>query len=161
MQLAQSLTVWMIRLSVAAYFAALAELFFTGRENRARFCWTFGCLACLAHIALAMHVFHHWNHAAAVADTARQTKEAIGLDWGGGVYINYLFAFVWSADALWWWASPQSRAARHRHFSTALHLFLAFIVLNATVVFEAGPVRWASLAACGAIALMWLRNRGK
>ena len=149
----------MIRLSVAAYFAALAEMLLPGHQRRSRAWWTIGCLACLAHIALAMHVFHHGSHAAAVADTARQTRDAIGLDWGGGIYFNYLFAAIWSADVAWWWIAPQSRAGRRLSVSAALHLFLAFIVLNATVVFEQGAIRWASAAAGLAIWILWLRNR--
>lgn len=150
----ESLTVWIIRLALVAYFVALAELLLTAQSRRARLAWTIGALACVAHIGLAMHFQHHWSNAAAYAETARQTREIIGLDWGGGIYINYLFAAVWLADAAWWWCSPASRVARGMWLSGLIHGFLAFIIFNATVVFKTGPLRWTVLAACLALMMM-------
>jgi hypothetical protein len=37
---------------------------------------------------------------------------------------------------------------------------LAFVVFNATVVFEAGPIRWVGLVASMALLGMWIRSRG-
>jgi hypothetical protein len=153
------LTLWTIRLSLAAYFLALAELLFSGHQRRERLWWTIGCLACLVHIALAMHFYHHWSHAAAYAETARQTRETIGLDWGGGIYFNYLFALVWLADVCWWWLWPGVRARRSLWISALLHGYLAFIFFNATVVFEDGPTRWMTLAVCGGLAIAWVSTR--
>jgi hypothetical protein len=147
------LTVWSIRLAVALYFLALAELLMH-RSLRARRWWTIGCLACWAHIGLAMHFAHGWSHAAAYADTARQTRETTGLNWGGGIYFNYVFATAWLADVGWWWLSPISRAKRSTGLAWLLHGYLAFILFNATVVFESGPTRWATLAACAGLLLL-------
>lgn len=147
-------SVW---LCVAAYFLALA---LAQRHPRwARVWWTVGCFACLVHIALAMHLVHHWSHTAAYADTARQTREATGLDWGGGIYFNYIFAALWLVDVVWWWVGSQARARRPKWLSAALHLFLAFIIFNATVVFESGILRWSVLAAIACLAVWWFRNR--
>jgi hypothetical protein len=145
-------TVW---LAVAAYFAANAFVL-AGRDWRAaRVLWTVGCAACLAHIGVAMHFYHQWSHAAAFVDTARQTREAVGFAWGGGVYFNYVFALLWLVDATWWWLSAASRTAWPAWLSWGLHGYLAFIIFNATVVFESGPVRLASLAGFAALALLW------
>lgn len=146
------ISIW---LSVAAYFIALAQR----RPQRARAWWTIGCLACVVHIALAMHLVHHWSHAAAYADTARQTREVTGLDWGGGVYFNYVFSGVWLADVVWWWINQDSRSRRPKWLSAALHVFLAFILFNATVVFESGILRWSVMAAIAGLAVFWARNR--
>lgn len=148
------LTVWTIRLGLVAYFAALADLLLAPDQRRARLWWTLGCLACWAHIGLAMHFVHHWDHAAVYEDTARQTREVVGLDWGGGIYINYLFALAWLADVAWWWLAPLSRAARGRWLAWLLHGFLAFIIFNATIVFKDGAIRWATIAACACLLVL-------
>jgi hypothetical protein len=153
------LTVWSIRLCVAFYLLALAEMLLSRRPKRVRLSWTLGCLACDAHMGLAMHFAHRWSHAAAYADTARQTREAIGLDWGGGIYFNYLFAGVWLIDVLWWWLWPDSRARRSAWLNGLLHAYLAFILFNATIVFEDGPTRWATLAACAGLLVAALARR--
>lgn len=157
----ESLIVWTIRLGMIAYFLAVVELLTARQSNRARLAWTFGALACVAHIALAMHFQHHWSNAAAYAEIARQTREMIGLNWGGGLYINYLFALVWMADAAWWWIAPYSRAARGRWLSWLVHGFLAFIIFNATIVFKTGATRWSAVAGCMillGISLMAIRH---
>ena len=145
------LVVWIIRIALLAYFIALAEWIIAPQSKRARIPWTIGAVACLTHIALAMHFQHHWSNAAAFTETARQTREIIGVDFGGGIYINYLFAIVWLADALWWWVAPAARASRRKWLTWLLHGFLAFIIFNATVVFKTGPLRWTALAACAAL----------
>jgi hypothetical protein len=144
----ESLIVWSIRLGMIAYIVALVELLLARQTDRARVAWSVGALACVAHIALAMHFQHRWSHAAAYAEIARQTHEMIGLDWGGGIYINYLFALVWLADAAWWWIAPAMRAARGKWLSWLTHGFLAFIIFNATIVFKTGPTRWTAAAGC-------------
>jgi hypothetical protein len=40
-----------------------------------------------------------------------------------------------------------------------VHAYLAFIVFNAAVVFETGWMRWATLAACGGVAVVWIVRR--
>jgi hypothetical protein len=155
----QWLTVWAIRLCLVAYVWAMALTVYPGSVRLSRALWTIGCGMCLIHIGLAMHFYHHWSHAAALVDTARQTREAVGLDWGGGIYFNYLFAAVWLGDVLWWWIWPASRAVRSRWISVLLHAYLAFIVFNATIVFEAGPMRWTAVAACAGLMLIWIRAR--
>ena len=145
---------WTIRIGLAAYLIALVDQLLGNSTRWARVAWTIGALACVLHIALAMQYKHDWSNAAAYDDTARQTREMIGLNWGGGIYINYLFAGVWLADALWWWIAPLSRAARPRWLAWLVHGFLAFIIFNATVVFKSGPTRWTAVAACLALGLL-------
>lgn len=121
------------------------------RERSAAMCWLAGSLVMLLHTALAFHVHHGWSHAAAVVDTARQTRELTGLNWGWGVWLNYLFAAVWLGDAGWRSAAPVSHAQRPHWLAFATHGFLAFIWINATVVFGSWPMRVA-----GAGAFIWL-----
>ena len=62
-----------------------------------------------------------------------------------GVYFNYLFAAVWTADVWSWWCSdialPLSRA---RWLHWVVHGFLLFMVFNATVTFGEGDLRWVA-----------------
>jgi len=70
-----------------------------------------------------------------------------GLDWGGGLYLNYLFALVWGVDACWWWRNAAGYAARSHVIEWIVQVFLAFMAFNATVVFGHGPIRWAGAIA--------------
>src|SRR4051794_12673566 len=80
--------------------------------NAARWFWTAGYLAFLLHLWAAFAFVHHWSHIVALEDTARRTREIVGLDWGEGIWANYAFALIWGGDALWWWLRPSSRAQR-------------------------------------------------
>ena len=119
-------------------------------KHLARVLWTLGCLFLLLHIAAAFQIRHGWSHAAAVAETARQTREFTGLNWGGGVWFNYTLAAVWIADAAWWWLRPAEfeHARRWLIFS---RLFFLFMWFNAAVVFVRGPMRWVGMAVCAAV----------
>jgi hypothetical protein len=113
----------------------------------------------LVHVGCAFRFYHHGSHAEAYADTARKTARTTGLDWGGGIYFNYLLMLWWGLDVAWWWTAPSRYVMRPQWIGGALHGFLAFMAFNATVVFEAGPIRWAGTAACALIAAVWTRRR--
>src|SRR5262249_20308340 len=136
----EALTRWSVRVALALYAAGLVGLLL-GKGRAARWAWTAGCLAFLAHVACAFHYFHGWSQPSAFVETARRTAELFGLRWGGGLYLNYLFTLLWPADVAWWWLDPAGHARRPRWLSVALHAFFAFLAFNATVVFETGPVR--------------------
>jgi hypothetical protein len=131
--------------TAAALYAAAIILIFTHRTAVARILWMAGALLMAVHVGLAFDRVHAWDHAAAVAETARQTGEAVGWFWGGGVYVNYLFLLVWTADAAWWCLAPAQYVRRSRRLAFAIHAFLAFILFNAVVVFADGPTRWVGI----------------
>jgi hypothetical protein len=151
-------TIW---IAIAGYFAGAAVYALArGRrrwDSMARLAWTAACAGLLAHVACAFHFHHGWSQAAAYRDTARQTAEVFGLDWGGGLYVNYALTAFWVADVCWWWGRGLD-AYRRRPWplTAAWHAFLLFIVFNATVVFEGGFVRWAGLGLCLALSFVWL-----
>ena len=155
MEFGEALTRWTVRLAVACYFGRLLIDVAAPSHERwqrvSRRLWTIGCGAYLMHVAAAFHFFHGWSHAAAWRSTARQTGELFGLDWGGGLYVNYLFTAVWIGDASAWWFLGLSYPRRWRRVYRALQGFFAFIAFNATVVF--GPHFWKWAAAAGIIAL--------
>lgn len=151
----------LVWVSVAGY-AAGAGAFALGRGRRAwdvwaRAAWTAGCAAMLAHAASAFHFYHGWSHEAAYGDTARQTREVVGLAWGGGLYFNYALLAAWVADAAWWWRRGLAAyRARPRALVFAWQAFLFFMFFNAAVVFVSGAARWAGLVACAWLGGAWL-----
>ena len=162
--MAEELTRWTVRLSLAFYIGRialdLAPRPATARRDRlSRGLWTTGCLFLWLHVGCAFQFYHHWSHKAAFESTARETAETMGLAWGGGLYFNYAFMLLWAGDAAWWWLSPASYRRRSRFISYTLHAYLAFIAFNATVVFESGPVRYAGLGAAGLVVFLALRSR--
>ena len=120
--------------------------------------WTIACASMIVHFITAFHFYHGWSHAAAYADTARQTREVFGLNWGGGVFINYALLIVWMVDIAWWWRSGlDSYRKRPLTLVAIWHGFLIFIIFNATVVFGDGIVRWIGAGVCLTLILTWVR----
>jgi hypothetical protein len=162
-ELLTKVTIWA---AVAGYAAGAAAFALSGGrvgwERAARLAWTFACSALFAHVACAFHFYHGWGHESAYLDTARQTYEVFGLDWGGGLYINYALMAGWVIDVAWWWLrGPDSYRRRPRTLTFVWHGFLLFIFFNATVVFKSGAARWAGLGVClGVSAVWWLGGRG-
>ena len=83
------------------------------RGLTARAIWTVGAGSIIVHAVAVFHYVHHWSHDAAIAHTARQTAALTGLDWGGGLYVNYAFIALWVGDAMLWWSrSVDAMSAR-------------------------------------------------
>ena len=109
-------TIWA---ALMGYLTCVVALVWVPARRRAlprwwRIIWTLACVASVAHFVCAFHFFHDWNHGAAYADTARQTAGRFGLNWGGGIYFNYLFVVLWAVDALWTWAAWEKYHERPR-----------------------------------------------
>lgn len=123
----------------------------------------------LVHIAVSFQVHYQWSHDLAVVETARQTRDLTGVDWGGGVWLNYLFALVWITDGVWWVTHPTGHARRSRWLKWGTHGFLAFMLFNATVIFGSTMARFLGIIAFGYLGARLLvahltrnnnRNRG-
>jgi hypothetical protein len=151
-----------IRLALLWYWAALLLLIRSPRRARdagtrlgrtARWCWTWGMVCFVVHVALAFHYYHHWSHAHAF----EHVRQVGGV--GEGIYASYLFTALWIADAVWWWCRPASYAARSRRWNLGMHAYMLFIAFNGTIVFEAGTVRWVGAVAFGSLAAAWIMTR--
>ena len=118
-----------------------------------------GCGLYLAHVALAFQVHHLWSHAAAVAHTAAQTQALVGWNWGGGIYINYLFSTLWVGETAWWWLSPERYGNRSRGVELAVRGFFLFMIVNGAVVFVHGPQRWLGVAIVAVLLGAWRPTR--
>lgn len=158
----EAFTIWSVRAAALLYVAALALRLATssasGRRT-ARLAWTTACLFYVAHVYGAFQYFHGWSHAAAYDETARQTAELFGIQWGGGLYFNYAFTIVWLADVIWWWCATEQYEKRPRWISAAIHAFLAFMFFNGLVVFASGFSRWLGVVATPALIFLWWRSR--
>jgi hypothetical protein len=157
----QSLTIETIRVAAAFYVLSMAA-WFGRRDSSARLWWTLACGFYMLHVAFAFQFFHHWSHAAAYQHTASQTAQMVGVNWGGGLYFNYVFTIIWVADVVSWWRGLRIYRSRPAWITTTIHWFFAFMFFNATVVFASGFIRWFGVAATlllGALAIRsWLLN---
>lgn len=162
-ELLTRITIW---LTLASY-AIGGSVYLLSRGRRrwdvvARASWAFGCASLIAHVACAFHYYHNWSQAAAFRETARQTAEVTGLDWGGGLFINYALIIGWIVDVVWWGRGLDVYRNRPRWLSAAWQGFLIFMIFNATVVFKTGLLRWIGLGICLWLFFLWLLvGRGK
>lgn len=122
-------------------------------DRLARWLWTLGLAALGVHLALAFWLAHGWSHAAAV----EHVREVGGS--GAGIVANYLFALVWAVDVVWWWSDSGHRSRRPRWVAAATHGFLAFVVVNATVVFGPAERRTTYALALALVALLFAFRR--
>lgn len=147
-----ALTLYMVSESTTALAAGSRPRIAASWLNR------LGCAAFLAHVACAFHFFHDWSHSLAYRDTARQTAALFGWNWGGGLYINYAFGFLWMSEVAWAWAVPINFHQRPRWITWAVRGFFLFMIFNGAVVFAHGGTRWFGLALCTVLVGAWYRT---
>lgn len=117
--------------------------------------WFAGALLCIVHTVAVLDVRYAWDHDAAVRATGAQTNAVYGLDWGGGIYVNYLFIAAWFGEAVWWRLDRLGYFAQPRAMRMALRSFYLVVLLNATVIFAA-PIRRAfGVALIAALLIVW------
>lgn len=150
-----AITLWAIRVSCVLYVLACAG-WLTKRQDVARLASTAAFLFYLVHVWAAFAFYHHWSHSDAYRETARQTADLFGIAWGGGIYFNYVFTVVWGVDVWSRWLRSDRWPS---WIGFAIQSFLAFMFLNATVVFASGWVRWLGVGAIAALTFLWRRNR--
>jgi len=166
MDFGPQLTIWTIRLALALLVLGVVGKL-RGIRSRfgrtmARWLWTSGWVLALIHMACAFQFYHHWSHEEAFQDTALQTKNLMGFEFGGGIYFNYAFIAVWGVDVIWSWLAATSYSNRSLVWTVALWGFLVFMAFNSTVVFETGPVRYFGVMATGILCVLYCaRRRGK
>jgi hypothetical protein len=132
-------------IAVAVVLWAVAEVF------SSRVLWSVALGLALLHSAVAFIVFYGGSHAIARDATMRQTAALTGVSFPGGIYVNYVFLAVWSADAAWWWLAPRAYEHRARWISAITHGFIFFIMLNGAVIFADGWARVIGVVAIAAV----------
>ena len=140
---AESASLWAIRVAMVIMVAVLAaEL--RGAKPTTRliaWLWLLGALFALAHSVSALTTFHHGSQAAALESTAAQTEQLLGIRFGAGLYINYLFVVVWLADAAFRLLGRSRYAWLPSWYRPMVIGFLVFIAINGAIVFQSGWIR--------------------
>lgn len=154
-ELLTRMTVW---LALTLYVASeLVKAIRGGREPGAAAWWlkAAGGAFFLGHMVGAFNYFYGWSHAAAYADTARQTKEFSGWDSGSGLYLNYLFALVWMIELICSRLRPANHSTRSSAMAWAMRTFILFMIFNGAFVFVRGHLRWFGLLLCMILVGCW------
>jgi len=151
-------TIWLALMFYVAGEIAIARRG-RGLFRTVRWLNTAGCAAFLAHVAAAFHFYHHWSHAAAYADTARQTAYFSGWNRGGGLYVNYAFALVWIGETVWSWANLNGYFRRSNWIVWTVRCFFLFMMFNGAVVFVRGGTKWLGLVLCLVLTGCWWQKR--
>lgn len=155
---------WLIRataiLAVAGYtlrfLADCSEPPSDWRLRHARRAWSAGALLLTIHVFCAFHFQHAWSHAAAWEHTRQRTLELTGWNFGGGLWANYAITALWLIDAAGW-RTRLDWPLRHRRWFWFLQVALAFMMINATVVF--GPWYWTPIVTVDVVTLMFCLSR--
>jgi hypothetical protein len=143
------------RVAVLFWWLAAAALLLR-RRNFARAAWAVGAATFLVHVVTAFDEVHGWSHAAAY----RHVETVSGF--GAGIFVSYAFTVVWVADATWWLIDRVGYDSRPTWLDRLIHGFLAFVVLNGTVIYETGFIRWAGVICFSLLGLLLLaRARGR
>ena len=121
--------------------------------------WSLGAVLCAVHMILAMGLRHEWSHQSAIESTAQQTQSVYGLYWGGGVYVNYAFLAVWTAEVLWWRANPRQYFSRTPALTWIVRAFFLIVLFNAAVVFASGARALAGLILTAFLLWIWRPGR--
>lgn len=143
-----AVTIWLsMAFCLAAYLGMLGHFRSVVDRSGVRGLWTISWFFFLLHFAAAFHFFHHWSQQHAYEHTEAESG------FGPGIYITYVFAFLWTADVIWWWRSLQSHQSRPRWLTFCFHAFLLFIIFNGAVVFTDGVARLAGIVLFAALGL--------
>ncbi len=143
----EAMTIWSVRIALLVYVGASFSWLLRGPRLITRLFWSAALLFYLAHVVSAFHWIHGFSHESAAVETARRTKELFGVESAVGLWLNYLFTAIWTADAVWWWTNESSYRERPRWITVSTHAFLAFMFFNGAVVFAEGFSRWVGVAA--------------
>ena len=154
--LVTQVTIWL-----ALGLFAGAQVLSHGRPSAAFRLSLTGLILFVAHALLAFGTHYEWSHATGYAATAAQTAELPGLNWGGGLYVNYLFGLVWLGELVWGRRNPESYAHRSPSVEWTVRGFFLSMILNGAVVFVPGPQRWLGVALVGVLCWAWWRGRSR
>jgi hypothetical protein len=150
------LTLLFARLAVLCYLARF-PLEAAGKTLAARIVWTLGAVLLVLHVVVAIFLVHDGSHAAAVAATAEQTREAFGVDAGYGVWFNYACVAIWVADVVRMWLGGEHALAKRDAWFWLVQAYLAFMIFFGAVVF--GSLWWLPPIAASVAATVFLRRK--
>ena len=135
---------WTVRAALAGYWLGIVGLLLR-RDHLARWVWTAGFWAYVAHVLAAFKFAYGFSHTHAFNQTALNTELALGVRLGAWVWLNYLLIFVWAFDLAWWWLGGHRRYRARRHAAWVIHGYTFCVVFFGSVVFIYTPWRWVYL----------------
>jgi hypothetical protein len=118
-------------------------------------CSAAGVALGVVHSVVALKNVYGWNHARAVDLTARRAGEVYGVDWTGGLYVNYFFLAWWAAETMWWWRSPNTFLARPAPLVWFWRALVLTMVVNGAVIFGSPAGRIGGVFLTAALLLAW------
>lgn len=148
----------MLAATVLWAWAEILKISGTGHLARARGLYTAALVLALGHAAMAFEVAYSWSHRVAMESTAAQTAALTGIRWGGGIFVNYLFLAVWTADAIRWWAAPAGYTNRRLPVDRLRLAFFLFMFINGAIVFAGTTARLIGVPAVAAVGAAWILN---
>jgi hypothetical protein len=156
----QSLTRGSIWLALSLYVAAEAIRLNANSDSSrphliARALNAVGFAFFLVHVGCAFQFYHHWSQAAAYADTARQTNEYFGVNWGGGLYWNYAFLLLWLGQVIRSWTRVAGVSHKMSPLGWLVRAFALIMIFNGAFIFAHGPVRWFGLLLNSVLIWSW------
>jgi len=149
---------WTIWIALALFAAGEAGKRLLGGARAAPWAWTVsatGVTIAIAHVVIAMGARHGWSHDAALAATARQTRAVYGVDWGGGVFVNYAFVSLWIAELWLWRRVPARYVSRPDAVTWLVRAFFFVVIVNAAFVFAGGLRRIAGAVIVLSLVVSW------
>jgi hypothetical protein len=137
-------------------WAEVLKIRYPQRADFARALYTTALVLALVHVVAAFESAYAWSHDAAIDGTARQTAAVIGIRWGGGIFVNYLFLAAWAVDVWHWWTAPDAHRRRSARLEILRLSFFLLMFINGAILF-AGPVaRVVGIPAVAAVMTAWL-----
>lgn len=101
-----------------------------------------GAVLMVIHTLASYGFVHEWSHRTALRFTGDQSETVMGVRVESGLYANFLFIAAWVLVAF----ESLGRVRIPSPWVWGIHAFSILIVFCATIVFEAG---WIRYAACG------------
>lgn len=127
-------------------------------EHLYRWSWLSAGFFTWVHVFASYGFVHEWSHESVLKQTGDESFAVVGFRVPWGVYVNFLFAGLLVSYS-GWMISAERRAGR---LDRLFYLFLAFIVLNALVVFKTGTIRWIGVLGFAILgALHWSNRESK
>jgi hypothetical protein len=117
-----------------------------------------GAALLAVHVVAVFHWHHGWSHDHAVAATAAGTARVFGVDWGGGVWVNYAFLAGWIADGVRRTVAIQSPTGVTR-FAWTVRAAAFVVIVNATIVFVPWPRSLMGVAIVVVLGAAWWPRR--
>ena len=132
------------------YVLAIALRATSGRwTHAARATWIAGAALLVIHVVTAYGEAHGWSHAAAVEHTRQETLRRTGWDSGVGIWMNFVTVGFWLAEAVRLLRPPipEPTHPAPSRFARLAQSWIAFMMVQSSIVFADAPLRWVALAA--------------